>query len=71
MYAAGAAGSVHGRLTGRPNVLCWDKVGELLHPDWVAEPMAFPGYQPAWTIEKGFKDTVNWYASRGLLTSNG
>ena len=47
------------------------KVPELLHPDWMAGPCDLPGYNPLWNIEKGFKDAVNWYASRGLLTSNG
>ncbi|MSO73072.1 MAG: SDR family NAD(P)-dependent oxidoreductase [Rhodospirillaceae bacterium] len=68
MYLVGLAGSLHGRLTGKPNVLSWDKIPELLHPDWVAAPMALAGYQPRWTLEKGLKDAVNWYASRGLLT---
>jgi hypothetical protein len=30
---------------------------------------SFPGYKPLWTLEKGFKNTVSWYTSRGLLTS--
>jgi nucleoside-diphosphate-sugar epimerase len=71
VYAAGAAGSLHGAFTRRPNVLCWDKVAELLHSDWVSAPSALPGYNPLWDIEKGFKDTVSWYTSRGLLKSNG
>lgn len=71
VYGAGLAGSVHGLLTGRPNVLSWDKVGELLHPDWVASGDPLPGYNPLWDIEKGFQDAVNWYKSRGLLKSNG
>ena len=71
VYAAGLGGSVYGLLTGRPNVLSWDKVGELLHPDWVASGESLPGYNPLWNIEKGFKDAVSWYKSRGLLKSNG
>ncbi len=71
VYGVGLAGSVHAAMTGRPNVLCWDKVAELLFPDWVAAGEPLFGYNPLWNIEKGFKDTVTWYASRGLLKSNG
>ena len=71
VYAAGLGGSITGLLTGRPNVLSWDKVGELLHPDWVAAGDPLPGYNPLWNIEKGFKDAVTWYQSRGLLKSYG
>lgn len=70
LYAAGALASLAAAVTG-PSVLSWGKVPELLHPDWVAEYSRFPGYTPTWTLERGFKDAVNWYASRGLLTSNG
>ena len=69
LYAAGAAASLVAYLTRRPTVLSWGKVPELLHPDWMAVTGAFPGYKPLWNLEKGFKDTVSWYASRGLLTS--
>ncbi len=69
LYAAGAVASLGAVLTRRPTVLSWGKVPELLHPDWVATPMAFPGYKPLWTLEKGFADAVSWYRSQGLLTS--
>lgn len=71
LYAAGAAASLAATLAGRPSVLSWSKVPEILHPDWAAEVTELPGYKPSWTIDRGFKDAVNWYASRGLLTSNG
>lgn len=71
LYVAGAVGSLGASLSRRPSVLSWGKVPELLHPDWVAGPCALPGYNPLWNIEKGFKDAVDWYRSRGLLTSNG
>ncbi len=71
LYLAGAMGSLGAVLSRRPTVLSWSKVPELLHPDWVAAPCTLPGYNPLWNIEKGFKDAVDWYASRGLLTSNG
>lgn len=71
LYAAGAVASMISTLAGRPSVLSWSKVPELLHADWAAEVTELQGYKPTWTIDRGFKDTVNWYASRGLLTSNG
>lgn len=71
LYAAGALASLASTLVGRASVLSWSKVPELLHPDWVAEVTELPGYKPSWTLDRGFKDAVNWYASRGLLTSNG
>jgi nucleoside-diphosphate-sugar epimerase len=69
LYLAGAAASLSTALTKRPMVLCWGKVPELLHPDWVAARAPFPGYKPLWNIEKGFKDAVSWYTSQGLLTT--
>jgi nucleoside-diphosphate-sugar epimerase len=69
LYMAGAAASLSAYLTRRPSVLSWGKVPELLHPDWVAVGGSFPGYKPLWTLERGFKNTVSWYTSRGLLTS--
>jgi len=69
LYLAGALASLSAALTHRPGVMSWGKVPELLHPDWVAADGLFPGYKPLWDIEKGFKDAVTWYTSRGLLTS--
>lgn len=71
LYAAGAMASLAATFAGRASVLSWSKVPELLHPDWVAEVTELPGYKPSWTLDRGFKDAVNWYTSRGLLTSNG
>jgi len=71
LYAAGALASLASALAGRASVLSWGKVPELLHPDWAAQATELPGYKPSWTLDQGFKDAVNWYASRGLLSSNG
>lgn len=71
LYAAGAAASLAAKVVGRASVFSWGKVPELLHPNWAAEPTELPGYKPAWTLDRGFQDAVNWYASRGLLESNG
>lgn len=69
LYFAGALATAQAWLTRRPGVLSWGKVPELLHPDWTSAPSPFPGYKPLWNIDKGFKDTVSWYTSQGLLTT--
>ena len=67
LYAAGAAASLGALVSRRPSVLSWDKVGEVLHPDWVAAGPRLPGYQPRWTLREGFQNAAEWAASRGLL----
>ncbi len=71
LYASGAVGTLLARLTRRPSVLGLAKMREFLHPDWVAAGSPPAGFKPLWDIEKGFADAVKWYASRGLLKSNG
>ncbi len=68
LYAVGAVASLASTVVGKASVLSWSKVPEILHPDWAAQPTELIGYIPEWNIDLGFKDTVNWYASRGLLT---
>lgn len=67
LYASGAVGTLIARLTGRASVLSWDKVGEVLHPDWVAATPRLAGYTPRWTLAEGFKNTAEWADSQGLL----
>ncbi len=69
LYIAGGIGSVGALLTRTPTTLSWDKVAEMLHCDWVAHGSGVPGWVPAWDIAKGFKNTVNWAISQGLLKS--
>ncbi|MSO96670.1 MAG: NAD-dependent epimerase/dehydratase family protein [Rhodospirillaceae bacterium] len=69
MYLGGAIGSLVAQVTGRPSILSWGKVPELLHPDWVAQGPSVPGWTPQWDLAKGFKNTVNWAISQGLLKS--
>ncbi|MHB1206476.1 MAG: NAD-dependent epimerase/dehydratase family protein [Rhodospirillaceae bacterium] len=71
LYMIGAAASAASQLTRRPSVLGLAKMREFLHPDWVAAGSPPAGFKPLWDIEKGFADAVKWYASRGLLKSNG
>ena len=67
LYVSGAVGTLVARLTGRASVLSWDKVGEVLHPDWVAATPRLSGYTPQWTLAAGFKNTAEWAGSQGLL----
>jgi len=69
IYLAGAGGAAMSWLTGRPTMLTWSKVGEIVHPDWRARSRAIPGFTPGWTLPEGFKDTVKWAISQGLLKS--
>lgn len=69
LYAAGAVASVIAQITQSSSTLSWDKVAEILHPDWVARGPTVPGWTPIWNLEKGFKNTVNWAISQGLLKS--
>lgn len=69
IYLAGAAGAAASWLTGRPTMLTWSKVGEIVHPDWRARARPIPGFTPRWTLAEGFKDTVKWAISQGLLKS--
>ena len=71
LYGVGVLGSIVARLTGRPTLINWGKVSEILHPDWVASGPPIAGYIPGWDIDKGFENAVNWYRSRGMLKSNG
>jgi nucleoside-diphosphate-sugar epimerase len=69
IYLAGLAGTAFSRLSGRPSQVTWSKAAEIGHPDWRARRQAIPGFQPRWSMANGFKDTVNWAISQGLLKS--
>jgi 2-alkyl-3-oxoalkanoate reductase len=69
LYAAGAVGSLLAKITGKSSTLSWDKVPELLHPNWVAQGASIAGWQPRWNLRNGFKNTVSSATSQGLLKS--
>lgn len=69
LYLAGGVSSLIALARGRPSTLSWGKVPELLHPDWVAAGAEIDGWTPRWDLAKGFKNTVNWAISQGLLKS--
>ena len=65
----GIAGVVelHRRLGGPLTVLCLDKVAELYHGDWAVHGPRLPRWKPGFDLASGFRDTVNWYRSKGWL----
>jgi len=69
VWVAGLAGSFSGLLLRHPTMLNLGKVPEILHSDWVARGPGVPGWTPEWSIDNGFKDTVNWYCSQNMLKS--
>jgi len=69
LYLAGALGSAWGQINQKATTLSWDKAPELLHPDWVSRGPTVPGWTPRWSLPDGFKNTVNWAISQGLLKS--
>lgn len=53
-----------GHLIGRNPILTYDKVREMLHPDWSSSPNLQPPpelWQPRIGLAEGFADTVRWY----------
>jgi len=58
------------RLRGSRAKLTADRVGYLLHPDWVSNPALAPSpdlWRAAIPQEAGFADTARWYRARALL----
>jgi nucleoside-diphosphate-sugar epimerase len=58
------------RVRGRAPFLTPDKIRELFHPDWSADPAPFAdrtGWTPQVALEDGLRDTVAWYRARGWL----
>lgn len=68
--AAGFAGGLVGRLTGRPALLNPDKASEMVQDYWVCSPRkaeADFGFTAAIALEEGIRDTVAWYREQGWL----
>ena len=58
------------RLRGAGAKLTPDRVGYILHPDWVAEPSRRPPpalWMPAIGTRAGLAETARWYRANGLL----
>ncbi len=57
------------RLAGGPPFLGREKLGELLHEDWVASGGTSPalGWAPTVRLADGFRTTMAWYKQAGWL----
>lgn len=70
LLAAGAAGSLWGRLGGRVPMLTRGKAREMLHRDWSVtdtEHLPHEVHRPRIGIAEGFRGTVAWYREAGWL----
>ena len=68
--AAGMAGNIYSRLSGRPVALNTQKVRELLEPSWTCNTSkadAVLGFNPATDLKRGIQTTVQWYRQHGWL----
>lgn len=58
------------RVRGEAPFLTPDKIRELYHPDWSADPAPFAartGWAPQVDLPDGLQETVAWYRARGWL----
>ena len=70
MTVVAAAVEGHRSLGGPVTALCFDKLGELYHPDWVASGPrleAETSWRPAFALAEGFRDTIAGYRAAGWL----
>ena len=71
LAAIAAANGLRSRLDRKARILTPVKVGQIYWPDWVAAGPRLQdasGWQPAWDIWRGFRDTVTWYEAAHLLS---
>jgi len=58
------------RLRHRPDVFGYEKLAELYHADWVAQPSELPltvRWQADFQLENGFRDTFEWYRAHSFF----
>lgn len=68
--AAGAAGNLYSRLSGKASALNIQKVRELLQPSWTCDSSkarAVLGFNPAIELNDGIQNTIQWYKQQGWL----
>lgn len=68
----GGLGDLVSRVGGEGGMLTSQKVREILHPDWSADPARqIPGavWRPGIPIEEGFARAVAWYRAAGWLAN--
>ncbi|HSW38035.1 MAG TPA: NAD-dependent epimerase/dehydratase family protein [Acidobacteriota bacterium] len=68
--AAGIAGDIRTRITGRPSSINSQKVKELLSSFWVCDvekSRKLLDFSPRIDLEKGIRETAEWYRCNGWL----
>jgi nucleoside-diphosphate-sugar epimerase len=69
-HAAGHVSEAFGKLTNQATIFNTDKVAEMSQPSWVCgnDRLAeLLDWQPEWPIERGAKQTADWYRDEGWL----
>ncbi len=54
----------------KPTIFTLPKARELLHPNWIVEEshrLKLPDWQPHYDLNKGMKNTIEWYSQNGFL----
>ncbi len=70
MKVAAAGCSAFSRVSGKVLPFSLDKIKEIEAPAWSCsneKAKKLLGYQPYWTLEKGFAQTAEWYKENGWL----
>jgi nucleoside-diphosphate-sugar epimerase len=65
-----AATELAARISGRPPLIGWRKLGEVRNPCWVVSDRRAReelGYRPAIPTERGMAETAAWYRQEGWL----
>jgi nucleoside-diphosphate-sugar epimerase len=69
VYAAGAFETLREAITGASRPFNADKAREILAGDWVCQPLLQQelGLPPPYPLEKGLRETWDWYRQEGWL----
>jgi nucleoside-diphosphate-sugar epimerase len=69
-YAVGGLNELIGRVKGRPQELCIDKIRDALVPSWACSGEAARrelGFAPAKPLEQRLQETIEWCLANGEL----
>jgi len=69
MWGVAGLAELRRAVGGEVTVLCFAKLPDLHHPDWVVHGPGFEGWKPAFDLASGFRDTIAWYARRHWLSA--
>jgi dihydroflavonol-4-reductase len=67
-YAAAAGASLRAAVTGKAQVLSFDKLRELREHAWTCSSERARrevGFAPRYALEEGMRDAVSWFKARG------